>query len=134
LAAANRQHVLVLGTFAGWDRRTEAVVIFEWVYLEPAASPAVKIRTFVLPSRTLPYTTNATTQDLIEGNSVRSTQTFSDWQLASGNFPSPERGWRWLEYLIQTTSDYDHTVGREVNILDLTPHERANWLQNYSCR
>jgi hypothetical protein len=134
LAAANRQHVLVLGTFAGWDRQNEAIVIFKWVYLDLSSTPAIKIRSFVLPSRTLPYTTNATTQDLIEGNSVRSTQLLTNWELASETFPSPERGWRWLEFLIQSTSDYDHTVGREVNVLDLTPHERANWLQNYSCR
>ncbi len=134
LAAANRRHVLVLGTFAGWERNNEAVVIFEWVYLDVSAGPAIKTRRFVLPSRTLPYTTNATTQDLIEGNSVRSTQVLTDWQLASETFPSPERRWRWLEFLIQTTSDYDHSVGREVNVLDLTPHENANWLQNHSCR
>lgn len=134
LAAANGQHVLVLGTFAGWDRRNEAVVMFKWVYLDLSTTPAIKIRSFILPSRSLPYTTNATTQDLIEGNSLRSTQVLTDWQLASENFPSPERGWRWLEYLIQSTSDYDHTVGREVNVLDLTPHENAYWLQNYSCR
>ena len=133
LAAANRQHVLVLGTFAGWERSREAVVRFEWIYLDLSGAPAIKVKSFVLPSRSLPYTTNATTQDLIESNSMRSTQLLSDWQLASENFPSPERGWRWLEYLIQTTSDYDRTVGREVNVLDLTPHERANWLQNYSC-
>lgn len=134
LAAANREHVLVLGTFAGWDRRNEAVVMFEWIYLDLSGAPAIKTRSFVLPARTLPYTTNATTQDLIEGNSVRSTHLLTNWQLASENFPSPERGWRWLEFLIQTTSDYDRTVGREVNVLDLTPHENANWLQNYSCR
>jgi hypothetical protein len=134
LARANRQRLLVLGTFAGWDRQNEAIVLFEWIYLDLSGTPAVRIRSFVLPSRTLPYTTNATTQDLIEGNSVRSTHTLSDWQLASENFPSPERGWRWLEFLIQTTSDYDRTVGREVNVLDLTPHENASWVQNYSCR
>lgn len=134
LAAANRQHVLVLGTFAGWDRRNEAVVMFEWIYLDMSSRPAIKSRSFVLPSRTLPYTTNATTQDLIEGNSVRSAHLLSDWQLASESLPTPERGWRWLEFLIQSTSDYDHTVGREVNVLDLTPNENANWLQNYSCR
>ena len=134
LAAANRQRVLVLGTFAGWDQDRQATVMFEWVYLDSSATPAIKTRSFVLPSRSLPYTTNATTQDLIEGNSVRSTHVLADWQLASETFPSPERGWRWLEFLIQMTSDYDRTVGREVNVLDLTPHENANWLQNYSCR
>lgn len=134
LAAANRQHLLVLGTFAGWDRHKQASVMFEWVYLDSSTTPAIKTRSFVLPSRSLPYTTNATTQDLIEGNPVRSMQVLADWQLASETFPSPERGWRWLEFLIQMTSDYDRTVGREVNVLDLTPRENANWLQNYSCR
>lgn len=134
LASANPQHVLVLGTFAGWNAKNDAVVIFEWVYLDPAPAPSIKVRSFVLPSRTLPYTTNATTQDLIEGNSSRSTRILSNWELASINFPFPERDWRWLEFLIQSTSDFDHTVGREVNVLDLTPHENANWLQNYSCR
>jgi len=134
LAASNQRHVLVLGTFAGWDRQNEPVVMFEWIYLDLSAAAAIKTRSFVLPARTLPYTTNATTQDLIEGNSLRSTQILSNWQLASLNYPSPQRDWRWLEFLIQNTSDYDHTVGREVNVLDLTPHENASWLQNYSCR
>jgi hypothetical protein len=134
LASGNPQHVLVLGTFAGWDTQKDAIVIFKWIYLDLTSAPAVKIRSFVLPSRALPYTTNATTQDLIEGNSLRSTQFSMHWQLASVSFPSPERDWRWLEFLIQSTSDYDHTVGREVNVLDLTPNENANWLQNYSCR
>jgi hypothetical protein len=134
LASSNPQHLLVLGTFAGWDRANSAVVIFEWIYLDLSSTPAVKAKAFVLPSRSLPYTTNATTQDLIEGNSLRSTEFFAHWQLASGSFPSPERNWRWLEFLIQSTSDYDHTVGREVNVLDLTPNDNANWLQNYSCQ
>ena len=133
LAAANPQHVLVLGTFAGWNPRKDASVIFEWVYLDLDASPTIKIRSFVLPSRTLPYTTNATTQALIEGNSERNTQLLATWDLASVNYPSPQRDWRWLEFLIQSTSDYDHTVGREVNVLDLTPNENASWLQNFSC-
>ena len=125
--------LLVLGTFAGWNPRKDASVIFEWVYLDLDSSPTIKIRSFVLPSRTLPYTTNATTQDLIEGNSERNTQLLATWELASSNFPSPQRDWRWLEFLIQSTSDYDHTVGREVNVLDLTPNENASWLQNFSC-
>lgn len=133
LAAVNRQHVLVLGTFAGWDGQKDATVIFEWIYLD-LSGHAIQSRSFVLPSRALPYTTNATTQDLIEGNSVRSGDVWANWQLASENFPVPQRNWRWLEFLIQTTSDYDPTVGREVNVLDLTPDGRASWLQNYSCR
>ncbi len=133
LAAANKQGVLVLGTFAGWDSQKDATVIFEWVYLDLTAK-RIKSRSFVLPSRSLPYTTNATTQDLIEGNSLRSTEVFVNWQLASANFPAPERDWRWLEFLIQTTSDYDPTVGREVNVLDLTPTRNPSWLQNFSCR
>jgi hypothetical protein len=133
LAASNRQHMLVLGTFAGWDEHEDATLIFEWIYLNPGTS-SIENRNFVLPSRALPYTTNATTQDLIEGNSYRSTRLVANWQLASESYPSPERGWRWLEFLIQNTSDYDQTVGREVNVLDLTPNENASWLQNYSCR
>ncbi len=134
LAAANPQHVLVLGTFAGWDGQSAPTLIFEWVYLNLTAGPAVETKSFVLSSRNLPYTTNATTQELIEGSSPRTIKTALDWRLLVDKFPQRQQRWRWLEFLIQSTSDYDQTVGRDVNVLELTPGRNPNWLQNYSCR
>lgn len=132
LADANPQHVLVLGTFTGWDARAP-IVLFEWVYLDLANGPAIQSKTFLLPARKLPYTTNATTQELIEGSSQRTLQTLLNWQSSVSKYPRPDRGWRWLEFLIQSTSQYDDTVGRDVNVLELTPNGNSRWLQNSSC-
>lgn len=133
LASANPQHVLVLGTFTGWDVRNSPVLIFEWVYLSVTNGPAVETKAFVLSPRKLPYTTNATTQELIEGNSPRTVKTLMNWQAASSKLPRPEQRWRWLEFLIQSTSEYDDTVGRDVNVLELAPGATSRWLQNINC-
>lgn len=133
LASANPQHVLVLGTFTGWDARKSPVLIFEWVYLSLMNGPVVETKEFVLSPRTLPYTTNATTQELIEGNSPRTVKTLMNWQAASSKLPPREQHWRWLEFLIQSTSEYDDTVGREVNVLELAPGAASRWLQNFNC-
>jgi hypothetical protein len=134
LSGANPQHVLVLGTFTGWSAQNSPTLIFEWVYLNVAAGPVVKSKAFVLTSRKLPFTTNATTQELIEGNSARTIKTLLDWQIQSQRFPRQQQGWRWLEFLVQSTGDYDRTVGRQVNVLQLTLGASPHWLQNYSCR
>lgn len=134
LAHANSQHVLVLGTFTGWEGNARPTVIFEWVYLDSSKSAGVATRKFVLPSRARPYTTNALTQELIEGGSPRTLKAESDWRLVSEKFPLADRSWRWLEFLIESTAEYDPTVGQHVNILELGSDGTSHWLQDYGCQ
>ena len=130
--ASNSEHVLVDAFFIGWDNQ-DPLLIWEKVYLDETSPSAVGIREQILPPRELPYTTNATTQELIEGNSPRTRSAMNEWEVKSSTLPEQERDWRKLEFVIKVTGEYEETVGQTVNVLQLPASGLAVWLQNSTC-
>jgi len=41
------------------------------------------------------YTSNAITQELIEGHTNRTSEARKEWAMKSKTFPKEEQGWRW---------------------------------------
>lgn len=131
LANINPQHVLVIGAFVGWGGDKAARLIFEYVYLDDKAP--IQSRRLILPSRDLPYTTNAITQELIEGHSERTEAVATRWKTKLRKLPKAERVWRWLEFIITATSQWDKTVAGRVDVLEVDRDGHVHWLQNFTC-
>jgi hypothetical protein len=109
------------------------LLVWEKVYLDESSLPVIRIRSQVLPPRETPYTTNALTQELIEGNSDRTKSVAKKWQLASRKVAKRELDWRWVEFIIKSTHDYEDDVGERVNVVQIMPGHKAQWLQNLTC-
>jgi hypothetical protein len=132
LASSNSEHVLIDAFFVGWEQQAP-LLIWEKVYLDQTSPSAVGFREQILPPRELPYTTNATTQELIEGNSPRTRSASKEWEAKSVTLPEQERDWRKLEFAIKATGEYEEAVGQTVNVLELPASGPAAWLQNSTC-
>jgi hypothetical protein len=133
LRARSLVHVLFAGVFVGWDSHGAAKLIFEMVRFEEPDLVRTQHRRAILTPRDLPYTTNVITQQLIEGNSTQTQAVNHEWRTRSKEFPTSERDWRWLEFLIEETSKLDK-VGKRVDVLELNRDDHSNWLQNLTCQ
>jgi hypothetical protein len=130
MAEVNAQHVLVDAFVVGWQDGIP-VLYWEKVSLEVSNTHPIRQTEQLLGLRALPYTTNPETQSLIEGN--RATENGKLWKEQSLHFPQSERDWRWLEFLIASTHDYDDSVGKDVNVVEVPVSGQARWLQNRTC-
>jgi hypothetical protein len=133
LASVNVQHILVDAFFVGWRDDKVPILIWQKIHLDEGTSSPVHTSRQVLPYRDLPYTTNGETQELIEGRSERTKQAGRQWEIRSRNLPLNERGWRFLEFMVESTGDHEPSVGRKVNVLEIPLGMQAQWLQNFSC-
>jgi hypothetical protein len=102
------------------------------VTLDQKALPPIVGTWYAYSQRDLPYTTNDTTKKLIEGDPEQAKAVAKKWKKRSKKFPKSERDWRWLEFLVQATSDTDEAVGKEVDVLEIR-RSGSTWLQNASC-
>jgi hypothetical protein len=132
LAKANTQNVLLVGIFAGFSGG-QATLIMQMVFLVEKQLTPILDKQVALPPRELPYTSNAITQDLIEGHSERTTAADAAWLEKTKSIPASERQLRRLEFVIQETSKYDRAVGTHVNILRVSPDQNPTWLQDSTC-
>jgi hypothetical protein len=133
LAAANAQGLLLRGIFVGF-RNKQAVLLIEDLYLDVHAFQPIVGKAISLPERNLPYTSNGITQDLIEGHSEQTAAANAAWLKISPSIRSYDRNLRHIEFLIQATAQYDQTVGKRVDILEITPDRSPRWRQNLTCR
>ena len=129
----NDHNILIVGMFVGF-RGSEAMLVIEMVYLDEHQLLPILDKQAVLPTRKLPYTSNAITQDLIEGHSERKKTVDAAWVRKMKTMPPSKRSFRWIEFLIQETAKYDKAVGIRVNVLEVLPHQNPRWLQDFTCR
>jgi hypothetical protein len=132
LASTNSERVIVMAFFVGWYYGAP-VLFWEKIYLDGDVISTIRTREQVLSARALPYTTLATTQELIEGNSPRTSAIAASWAIARPKIPDTEADWRWVEFLIKSTNKYDQSVGQTVNVLEVVAGRQAEWLQNVTC-
>jgi hypothetical protein len=132
MVASSPDHALTIGVFVGWDAKGKAEFILEAIrYKEPnleQIEPLIES----LRSRDLPYTSNALTGELIEGQTNRTSEAREEWAMKSKTIPKEERGWRWLEFLIQKTGTFTQ-VGQKVDVLQITQKGHSEWLQRCAC-
>lgn len=134
LASANPQRILVDAFFTGWNGGDGPILVWEKVYLDEGSPVPIGISPQALPIRDLPYTNDAVTHDLIEGNSERTRTAAAKWQSISQKVSTQQRHWRWLEFLIKSTHDYEEGVGEKVNVLRIVKNRQTTWLQNLTCK
>lgn len=133
LAKANDQNILLIGMIVGF-RSNKAMLIMQMVYLDEHQASPILDKQVVLPVRKLPYTSNAITQDLIEGHSARTKTADAAWLTKMRSIPPSSRAFRRIEFLIQETAKYDKAVGTRVNVLEVFPHQNPRWIQDFTCR
>jgi hypothetical protein len=133
LASGNPDHVLIMAFVVGWRGRIP-LLYWEKVYLDEELLSPIQVSEQLLPYRGLPYTTNAVTQGLIEGDSQRMKDAVAKWKETSLTIPTNEQGWRWVEFLIKSTASYEENVGQKVNVIQIPLGGQAEWLQNLTCR
>lgn len=134
MAGTNPEGILVHAFIVGWSNQNEPLLIWEKIYFDEHSTPRVRKLGQLLASRELPYTTHAISQELIETDSERAREVRNTWQSRSQKVPDADRGWRWLDFVVESTSIYDETVGPRVNVLRIPLGGRAEWLQNLTCR
>jgi hypothetical protein len=69
---------------------------------------------------------------LVEGDSEHTRVIRKKWKKKSKTFPKSQRDWRWVEFLVESTSDDDKTVGKEADVLEVR-QSGSTWLQNSGC-
>ncbi len=141
LARADNSTPLVIGHFAGWDNEGRPTLILEMIVFnkgpfgllnqQSALNPIVAIPV-VFHERDLPYSTNNYTEDLIEHDPVKASAAAKNWSVRSRRFPEPQRDWRWLEFLIQSTAPSDEEVGKGVYVREIKASS-SFWLQRKAC-
>jgi hypothetical protein len=132
LAAVNPENVLIEGLFAGWDTKGLPILVTVVIKLGSLAISPVVGTKYVLPQRDLPYTSNQHTKDLIEEDATKMKAVAKKWKKTSKHFRKSEQDWRWVEFVVQSTSDYDETVGKKVDVLEILPFS-SHWLHKSSC-
>jgi hypothetical protein len=133
LARMNSERVLLDAFFVGWEGPNAPIIIWEKVYLDEKLLPVVRTSSQKLSYRKLPYTTNFTTQQLIEGDSSRTKTITPKWKTESLKIASGERDWRSVEFLIKATGEYEESVGQKVDVLEVPLGGQAAWIQNLTC-
>lgn len=129
---------LLLGIFAGKD--SEGVLKAYKVTIALDDSLLSRERTSIpigyavddIPPRDEPYSTNAVTQELLDGNTNRAKEVETLWGVRSHHIPQAERGLRRLEFLIEETGNYDREVHGPVNAIQVTRNS-LTWLHNKTC-
>lgn len=111
-------------------------VVIASVLINPKVGPPRQPQKNVvtLLPRTEPYSSNPVTRELIAGHSERAIATLAPWNTKRTTINEPDRNWRALEYLIQETAKYDHSVNSTVNVLEITANQKPHWIQNLTCR
>jgi hypothetical protein len=131
---------LLVGIFAGADRSgllkvyKVRIALDDSLHLrEPAAQTPIGYAIDEIPPRDEPYSTEAVTQELLDGKTQRARDVANAWAKKSRHFPKSDRKLRRLEFLIEQTSNYDEEVHGPANTLQLT-RDSATWLQNNTCQ
>jgi hypothetical protein len=133
MANTNSGGILAQAFIVGWSSENEPTLIWEKVFFDERSNSMIRSSSQVLTNQELPYTTHAVTQELFEKDSEQAKRVIKAWRSKSENVPVADRSWRWLEFVIQSTSTYDEAVGSRVNILRIPLGGRAEWLQNLTC-
>jgi hypothetical protein len=129
MAADSDENLLLRGVFAGWNKKGNAELIFMSITLNGSY---IEHTPHSMPARSLPYSPNNLTKLMIESSVPNSKAVQREWASKSKDFPKEERDWRELEFFIQTTSDYQSNVGKDVDVVELTP-SGTKWLQKKAC-
>lgn len=77
--------------------------------------------------------TNSVTQELVKGETQRAKKAAHLWKLSSHAYPPTEISWRHMQFLIEETSRFDHTVSPTSDIMEILDSGKVSWLMNTAC-
>jgi hypothetical protein len=132
IAHAGTNNILLSALFSGYQDGKPILAIYN-VYLDEGGSTPVLDRHRVFYARELPYTSHAVTEELIEGHSERTEAANAAWLEKLKSIPPSEVYFRRIEFLIQFTANYDEAVGKQVNVLEISPDKKPTWRLNPAC-
>jgi hypothetical protein len=130
---AYQNGVLLIGIFAGSNSNHSLEVYNVVIRLDEHRGGSSQILSEMIPSPKSPYSPNAVTQELLEGQTERARQTRAAWDKRHKGPVQTTVGLRWYEYLIQETGKYDEGVGGPINALEIKPNAKIIWLRNCTC-
>ncbi|HEY6489575.1 MAG: hypothetical protein WCC26_00295 [Terracidiphilus sp.] len=132
LAGTNPDRLLQVAFFAGWDKAAPVFVV-EILSYEPDSSPVIQVKAFDRPINDAPFSTNAVTQELIDGTTDRAQQATAEWDDLSENIAGNELAWKHVAFYIQKTAVYDPTVSPVVDVLSIPAGKPPEWLERGAC-
>jgi hypothetical protein len=132
LASENPDNLLQVAFFAGWDKGSP-VLLLEIVGFDAHASPVIRAREENRAISDAAFSTNAITQELVEGSSDRAQKVADEWDSLSESISTQDLGWKHVEFLIKKTAAYDPAVSPVVDVLSIPDGKPATWIQKRAC-
>lgn len=136
------QGIILLGIFAGGSRRgeltayTAKIEIDDTLQTREGASIPVGYVVEEFPPKSSSigqYSTNAVTQELLDGSTVRARKAARLWEEKSRGVRKADLTIRRLEFLIEQSGLYDSEVGGPINAVLVTP-DSATWIERTTCK
>jgi hypothetical protein len=132
LASENPNNLLQVAFFAGWDKGSP-VLVLEIVAFDEHATPVIRAREQNRAIADAAFSTNAITQELVDGSSERAQKAADEWDSLSEGIGTQDLGWKHVEFLIKKTAIYDPAVSPVVDVLSITDGKPATWIQKGAC-
>lgn len=77
---------------------------------------------------------NSVTTELIEDKTPRAKAAAQHWKRESSKYAPSEIPWRHLQFLVEQTSIFDHTVSPNADILEISKSGKVTWLVKNACQ
>jgi hypothetical protein len=129
----------VLGLFAGTDT-SGALAVYQVSIFWDNWNKNISVLPLFLPIQarieTLSpqiYSPNATTQELITGQTERAKHATEEWKKRVRGNPKAETGVLRLEFLIDETAKFDSSVHSPINAVSISS-KGVKWLRNETCK
>ena len=132
MAGANPENLLQIAFFAGWDKQSP-VLLMEIVSFDPKTSPAIGTREMEQPLGDVAFSTNAITQELINGASPRAQKAGEEWDTKSEDLATSDLAWKHVQFFIEKTAAFDPGVSTVVDVVSFPAGKPAAWLQKGAC-
>jgi hypothetical protein len=137
--AASQRGTLLEGFFVGTDKShslrlyVARIALDDTLRLREGAQVPIGYAVNSLAPRSEAYSTDAITEELLDGKTERAKKAAKAWEHNAHRFPTREREVRRLEFLIEQTGKYNSEVHGPINALQVT-RDSATWIQNDTCR
>lgn len=132
LASTNPEGLLQVAFFAGWDKDSP-LFLMEVISFDPASIPVIRVREQSQLVGNSAFSTNAITQELIDGETDRAASAADQWDAVAQNVATQDLGWRHIEFYIERTASFDPDVSPIVDILAIRAGKPAMWLLKGAC-
>jgi hypothetical protein len=133
LAGTNPDNLLQIAFFAGWENRTP-VLLLEIVFFDPKSPQPIGVREIDHGVGRLAFSSNAVTQELIDGTSDRAEKAADEWDTMSETIPTSDLAWRHVEFYVKKTANYDSRVSPIVDVLSIPVGKPPEWVQRAGCQ